>query len=79
MKYLTTLFLSFCLFFVTELYSCPYSAMTKIDEKLENTSNISKEKLVKVIELRKKGEDALRLGNVDKSEEILNSALALLK
>ena len=79
MKLFSIFFLAFSLFFVSDLSSCPYSAMTKIDQKLENPSKLSKEQLTQIINLRKEGEAALRLGNVDKSEEILNSALALFK
>ena len=66
------------LFLSSSLSACPYSSMASIDEKIENTS-ISKDKLVKIIQLRQKGESELKLGNVQKSEETLNKALALLK
>tara|TARA_A100001388_G_scaffold241085_1_gene197167 strand:- start:270 stop:509 length:240 start_codon:yes stop_codon:yes gene_type:complete len=77
MKLFSSLILAFSLFFFSNLSACPYSAMTKIDQKLENPSQFTKEDLAKIINLRKLGEAELKLGNVDKSEEILNSALAL--
>ena len=79
MKLFSSLIIAFSLFLFSNLSACPYSAMTKIDQKLENPSQFTKEDLARIINLRKLGEAELKLGNVDKSEEILNSALALLK
>lgn len=64
---------------ISSLEACPYSAMTKIDEKLDTSNYLNSDQLAKIKELRKEGEVALRLGQVEKSEEILNSALALFK
>ena len=61
-------------------FACPYQSMAEIDQKLESsTTNLSDEKLSKITELRTQGEFLLKSGNVAKSEEILNNALALFK
>ena len=53
--------------------------MAQIDKKLEFDKNLDKTTIVKVLNLRNQGELELKSGNVQKSEEILNEALALLK
>ena len=59
--------------------ACPYSAMTEIDQKLQKSDYLDSQQLAQIKSLRKQGEAALRLGEVEKSEEILNMALALFK
>ena len=59
--------------------ACPYSSMAQIDKQLEFNKNLDKAIIVKVLNLRNKGELELNSGNVEKSEEILNEALALLR
>lgn len=63
----------------TQSFACPYSSMAKIDQKLEYSSNLSKELIVKIMNLRSQGEVALNKGNVEESELIFNRALALFK
>ena len=54
--------------------------MAEIDDMLESsTTNLSDENLSRITELRSQGEFFLKSGNVAKSEEILNNALALFK
>lgn len=77
MKKISLLF--FSAFFVSNIsLACPYSSMAQIDKKLEFNKNLDKAVIVKVINLRNKGELELQNGNVQRSEEILNEALALL-
>lgn len=79
MKILSTIF-TFCLFIgFNSVDACPYSAMTEIDQKLQNSNYLNSQQLAEIKSLRKQGEAALRLGEVEKSEEILNTALALFK
>jgi len=60
--------------------SCPYQSMAKIDSQLFSTKNqIDTDTFKKISSLRNKGELALQNGDVDKSEKILNEALALFK
>ena len=74
-----------CLIFFSALIisnislACPYSSMAQIDKQLEFNKNLDKAIIVKVLNLRNKGELELNSGNVEKSEEILNEALALLR
>ena len=71
----------FALMFIlsNQSHACPYSSMAKIDQKLEYSSNLSKELIVKILNLRSQGEVALNKGNIEESEIILNKALALFK
>lgn len=79
MKILSIIF-TFCLFIgLNSVNACPYSAMTEIDQKLQNSDYLNSQQLAEIKSLRKQGEAALRLGEVEKSEEILNTALALFK
>ena len=72
--------LFFSVLFVSNIsVACPYSSMAQIDKKLEFYKNLDKTTIVKVLNLRNQGELELKSGNVQKSEEILNEALALLK
>ena len=58
MKLFSSLILAFSLLFFSNLSACPYSASaTKIDQKLENPSQFTKEDLAKIINLRQLGED----------------------
>ena len=60
--------------------SCPYQSMAKIDSQLFSTKNqIDTDTFKKISNLRVKGELALQNGEIDKSEKILNEALALFK
>ena len=60
--------------------SCPYQSMAKIDSQLFSTKNqIDTDTFKKISNLRDKGELALQNGEIDKSEKILNEALALFK
>ena len=60
--------------------SCPYQSMAKIDSQLFSTKNqIYTDTFKKISTLRNKGELALQNGEIDKSEKILNEALALFK
>ena len=60
--------------------SCSYQSMAKIDSQLFSTKNqIDTDTFKKISSLRNKGELALQNGDVDKSEKILNEALALFK
>ena len=60
--------------------SCPYQSMAKIDSQLFSTKNqIDTDTFKKISNLRNKGELALQNGEIDKSEKILNEALALFK
>ena len=78
MKKISLIF--FSAFFVTNIsLACPYSSMAQIDKQLEFNKNLDKAIIVKVLNLRNKGELELKSGNVQKSEEILNEALALLR
>tara|TARA_X000000950_G_scaffold247800_1_gene306381 strand:- start:21 stop:257 length:237 start_codon:yes stop_codon:yes gene_type:complete len=78
MKFLSIL--AFGLFMVVNTtIACPYSAMTEIDQKLQNSNYLDSQQLAEIKSLRKQGEAALRLGEVEKSEEILNMALAIFK
>ena len=60
--------------------SCPYQSMAKIDSQLFSTKNqIDTDTFKKISTLRNKGELALQNGDIDRSEKILNEALALFK
>ncbi len=78
MKKISLLFLA-TLFISNFSVACPYSSMAQIDKQLEYNKSLEKAVIVKVINLRNKGEFELKNGNVEKSEEILNEALALLR
>ena len=80
MKILTILAVTLTLFTSAISTACPYQSMAEIDKKLESsTTNLSDENLSRITELRSQGEFFLKSGNVAKSEEILNNALALFK
>mgnify|MGYP001330744479 CR=1 FL=1 len=51
----------------------------RLFQKLQKSDYLDSQQLAKIKSLRKQGEAALRLGEVEKSEEILNMALALFK
>jgi len=60
--------------------SCPYQSMAKIDSQLFSSKNqIDTNTFKKISTLRNQGELALQNGDVQKSEKILNEALALFK
>ena len=60
--------------------SCPYQSMAKIDSQLFSSKNqIDTDTFKKISTLRNEGELALQNGEIDKSEKILNEALALFK
>ncbi len=78
MKKISLLFVS--IFMVSNIaLACPYSSMAQIDKMLQFDKNLDKAIIVEVLNLRNKGELELNSGNVQKSEEILNKALSLLK
>ena len=61
-------------------FSCPYQSMAEIDQKLYSTKSVlSSEEFSKIVNLRQLGQKELEDGNIAKSEEILNKALALIK
>ena len=76
-----TILFSLTLFlFSTNLNACPYSAMAELESKLEIQSNkLSKDDIVKVLNLKSKGKQALESGNLKESEDFLNNALAYFK
>jgi len=52
--------------------------MVEIDNKLKSaTIELSAEKMSRINELRLKGEEVLKSGDIAESEKILNNALAL--
>ena len=68
------------LIFVLMANSCPYQSMAKIDSQLFSTKNqIDTNTFKKISTLRSQGELALQNGDIEKSEKILNEALALFK
>ena len=80
MKHLTILAFTLTFFASSISSACPYQSMAEIDKKLDSsTANLSDEKLSKITELRSQGEIFLKSGNLAKSEEILNNALALFR
>ena len=77
-KYLSVFSLLFLFAFSAD--SCPYQSMAEIDSKLFSTKNqIDTNTFKKISTLRSQRELALQNGNIEKSEKILNEALALLK
>ena len=79
MKFSLLAFFIFCLFSYQSI-SCPYQSMAELDKKLYSPKyEITSEKFSEIVNLRKKGEEALANGEIKKSEEILNKALALIK
>tara|TARA_B100000575_G_C22905627_1_gene526176 strand:+ start:409 stop:687 length:279 start_codon:yes stop_codon:yes gene_type:complete len=63
--------------FTSYLEACPYQKMAEVDEKLYSDSKINPETFAKISNLRMQGEKALKIGELSKSEEILDKALAL--
>ena len=60
--------------------ACPYQSMAKIDSQLFSSKNqIDTNTFKKISSLRSQGETALQNGEIEKSEKILNEALALFK
>ena len=60
------------------ILACPYQSMVEIDNKLKSaTIELSAEKMSRINELRLKGEEVLKSGDIEESEKILNNALAL--
>ena len=79
MKFLSLVFFAFSLFSY-QCISCPYQSMAELDKKLYSPKNeFTSEKFSEIVNLRKEGEKALANGEIKKSEEILNKALALIK
>lgn len=76
-----TILFSLTLFlFSTTLNACPYSAMAELESKLEiQSQNLSKDDIIKVLNLKLKGKQALESGNLKRSEDLLNNALAYFK
>ncbi|MAI76508.1 MAG: hypothetical protein CMM90_04935 [Rickettsiales bacterium] len=61
-------------------FSCPYQSMAEIDQKLYSPkSGLSSDEFSKIVNLRQQGQKELENGNIEKSEETLNKALALIK
>ena len=74
------IFLFTLTFFLSgQSFACPYSSMAKIDQKLEFSSNLPKDLMIEILNLRSQGENELNKGNVKKSELIFEKALALFK
>ena len=64
--------------FSLALDACPYQKMAEVDQKLySSNSNIQPEIFAKIANLRVEGENALKIGDLSKSEEIFDRALAL--
>ena len=64
--------------FSLTLDACPYQKMAEVDQKLySKNSNIQPETFAKITNLRIQGEKALKIGDLTKSEEIFDRALAL--
>ena len=77
-KYLSIFSLLFL--FAFNVDSWPYQSMAKIDSQLFSTKNqIDTNTFKKISTLRSQGELALQNGDIEKSEKILNEALALFK
>lgn len=77
-KLLSIFFLT--LIFAFNVESCPYQSMAQIDTQLfSSKSQIDTDTFKKISTLRNQGELALQNGDVEKSEKILNEALALFK
>tara|TARA_B100001057_G_scaffold11047_1_gene10498 strand:- start:476 stop:715 length:240 start_codon:yes stop_codon:yes gene_type:complete len=71
---------SLLILFAFNADSCPYQSMAKIDSQLfSSKKQIDTNTFKKISTLRNQGELALQNGDVEKSEKILNEALALLK
>jgi hypothetical protein len=79
MKHFSLVLFAFSLFSF-QCISCPYQSMAELDKKLYSPKyDLTTEKFSEIVNLRKKGEEALANGEIKKSEEILNKALALIK
>lgn len=79
MKIFTYTF-TFIVMFSFFAFSCPYQSMAEIDQKLYSPkSDLSSDEFSKIVNLRQQGQKELENGNIEKSEEILNKALALIK
>ena len=60
--------------------ACPYQKMAEVDSKLYSKENkINTQTFAKVSNLRMKGEEKLRIGELDNAEEIFDRALTLLR
>ncbi len=80
MKTLYTFLVAGFFLISTSSIACPYQAMAEIDQKLNSKNlQLSSEKISQISNLRAKGETILKTGDISKSEEILNNALALFK
>ena len=77
-KFLSIFSLLFAFAFTVD--ACPYQSMAKIDSQLFSSKNqIDTNTFKKISTLRNQGEMALQNGEIEKSEKILNEALALFK
>tara|TARA_Y100000994_G_scaffold215966_1_gene192593 strand:+ start:293 stop:535 length:243 start_codon:yes stop_codon:yes gene_type:complete len=80
MKIIYTILVAGSFLISSSSFACPYQAMAEIDQKLNSKSlELSSEKISQITDLRIKGESFLKTGDLTKSEEILNNALALFK
>ena len=80
MKIIYTILVAGSFLISSSSFACPYQAMAEIDQKLNSKSlEQSSEKISQITDLRIKGESFLKTGDLTKSEEILNNALALFK
>ena len=78
LKFLSIFTLLFTFAFTVD--ACPYQSMAKIDSQLFSSKNqIDVDTFKKISALRNQGETALQNGEIDKSEKILNEALALFR
>ena len=77
MKKIIFIFFAVLSFSLT-LDACPYQKMAEVDQKLYSSkSDIKPETFAKITNLRVQGANALKIGDLSKSEEILDRALAL--
>ena len=66
------------LLFSFDLIACPYGSMAEIDKNLQSTDiNLTSEKYSKILDLRFKGEEALKLGNLEEQIYYLDRWLGL--
>ena len=76
-KYLSIFSLLFL--FAFNVDSCPYQSMAKLTQLFSTKNQIDTNTFKKISTLRSQGELALQNGDIEKSEKILNEALALFK
>ena len=72
---------SFCFMILVSLniHACPYQKMAEVDAKLYSDKNISTKTFAEISNLRTKGEEKLKVGDLDDAEVIFDKALALFK